>query len=339
MTDDASTVTAPAPAPPLSVAIAAFDAGPFLVAAVRSALAQDPAPVEVVVCDDGSTDGSVEALAVLGEQVRVVRHDVNRGESAAKNTAVRATTTDVVVLLDADDEFLPGRLAALGAAFAADEDVDIVTTDAFLVHDGQVLGRWYTPTHRPPGADQRRSVLSRNPVFGHPAVRRRAFDAVGGFDVDVPFAADWDCWIRMVLAGSRIAVVEDALSLYRVHESNSSGNRLAMAEGRVEILRRTATRPDLSSEERQLVYERMALQQRLANRERIKAALALRGAAVRPAAWAVVRDGGQPARSRAAAAAALLLPGPAHAWWQRREATHWTGPGGRRVRRSGSAAG
>jgi glycosyltransferase involved in cell wall biosynthesis len=66
-----------------SVAIACHNAAAYVGDAIRSALAQEPAPVEVVVCDDGSTDGSLEVLAAFGDAVRVVRHERNLGEAAA----------------------------------------------------------------------------------------------------------------------------------------------------------------------------------------------------------------------------------------------------------------
>src|SRR3954447_2305424 len=80
--------------------------------AVRSALAQHPdPPAEVVVVDDCSSDETGAAAAAAG--ARVIRHTVNRGEGGGRNTAVRQAREPWVALLDSDDEWLPGHLAAL----------------------------------------------------------------------------------------------------------------------------------------------------------------------------------------------------------------------------------
>src|SRR3954464_2889077 len=80
--------------------------------AVRSAFGQRPdPPAEVVVVDDCSSDATGAAAAAAG--ARVIRHPVNRGEGGARNTAVREAREPWVALLDSDDEWLPGHLAAL----------------------------------------------------------------------------------------------------------------------------------------------------------------------------------------------------------------------------------
>lgn len=321
------------PAPPLTVAIAAYDAEQHVAAAVRSALAQVPPPVEVVVVDDASTDGTAAVLAGFGDAVRVLRHPVNRGEAAAKNTAVRAARTEHVVLLDADDEFLPGRLHALGQRWAQDPEVDVLTTDALLVQGERVVGRWYGETNPLPRADQRVDVLSRNPVFGHPALRRTAFLAVGGFDEGLRHATDWDCWLRMVLNGSRVDVVAEPLSRYRLHDASASSSRAAMLAGNVALLSRALARDDLRPTERAAAEAARDERQRRLDRARLKAAL-VAGTGARPHARAVVADPRQPARSRVLALGCLVAPGPAalaRRWAERR---WWTGPGGVRLRRA-----
>lgn len=317
--------------PALSVVIACHDAEPFIGAALESALQQEPPPAEVVVCDDGSRDGSASVVRGFGDRVRLVSHAVNRGESAAKNSAVRAATSDVVVFLDADDRFLPGRLAAIGDLLADQPELDIVTTDAVLEHDGQVLGRWYQPGHDLPIGDQRLVMLRRNAVFGHAAVRRAAFLAVGGFDESLSHAADWDCWIRMVLRGSRIGVVDEPLAVYRLHPNNSSANRLAMTRGNVELLRRVQARGGLSEEEKRVLAETIAEHEVVALRETMKDALSRPDGAVRRTAWEVVRDRRQPVRSRLMATATVAAPHVAQTLYKRQSARSWSGPGGVRL--------
>ncbi len=316
-----------------SVAIACHNAAPYVADAVRSAMTQDPPPAEIVVCDDGSTDGSAEVLRGLGNAVRVVRHERNRGEAAAKNAAVAATTSPWVALLDADDEMLPGRMAAVRDLIASDPDLAIVTTDAVLVHDGVELGNWYSAHYPFAATDQSRVLLERNFVFGNVVVRRDAFTVAGGFDPTIAHATDWDLWIRMVHSGSRVGCVDRPLARYRIHESSLSSDRAAMSASIAALLRRTVRRLDLTVEEVDTASTTAAEQDRIATRYRLKQALARPAAPVRRLALAVARDRAQPRRSRLLAAGTLLLPGVARAAERRRTATWWEGPGGMRLPR------
>ena len=315
----------------MTVVVAAHDAAPFIRRAVRSALAQVPPPAEVVVCDDASTDGTAEALRGLDGPLRVVRHEVNRGEGAAKNTGVRAARTPLVALLDADDEWLPGRLAAVTEVFDRHPDVDLVTTDALLVQGQHVLGRWYDEGNPFAWDGQRVAVLQRNPVFGHVALRRAALLALGGFDESLRHATDWDCWIRLVHAGGRLHLVPEPLALYRLHGDNASADRVAMNRGQVALLEKALRDLPLTTAEQAVARATLAERRRRLAREELKAALRRVDGPVRRAALTVLRVPGQPARSRAAAVAALLAPAALRVVDRRRSRGSWTGPGGRRL--------
>src|SRR4051794_22007935 len=99
---------------PVAVVIPAYRCEATIERAVRSALAQRPAPAEVIVVDDASGDRSGELAAALG--ARVLTHERNQGEGAARNTGLNAAREPWVALLDADDEWLPGHLETLWRA-------------------------------------------------------------------------------------------------------------------------------------------------------------------------------------------------------------------------------
>lgn len=99
-------------APAISIVIAAFEAAATIGATIRSVIAQSPSPLEIVVCDDGSSDDLAGALSEFGEKVRLVRIE-HGGEAKAKNAAIEAASGEFVAIIDADDRFLPGRLAAI----------------------------------------------------------------------------------------------------------------------------------------------------------------------------------------------------------------------------------
>jgi glycosyltransferase involved in cell wall biosynthesis len=99
--------------PAVSVIVPAFDRAQTIGAALDSIIGQEPAPAEVLVVDDASTDDTVaEVLRRSEPQVRVVRHELRRGACAARNTGIDAAAGEVIAFCDADDRWLPGWLAS-----------------------------------------------------------------------------------------------------------------------------------------------------------------------------------------------------------------------------------
>ncbi|MEV7417784.1 bifunctional polysaccharide deacetylase/glycosyltransferase family 2 protein [Streptomyces sp. NPDC089919] len=125
---------------PVSVIVPAYNESAGIEAAVRSLLASDH-PVEVVVVDDGSTDGTadlVEALALPG--VRVIRQ-ANAGKPAALNTGIAAASHELLVMVDGDTVFEPDAVRMIVQPFA-DHRIGAVSGNAKVVNRGGLLGRW-----------------------------------------------------------------------------------------------------------------------------------------------------------------------------------------------------
>ena len=168
--------------PTFSILIPAYQAAGVVGEALASVFAQTVPPHEVIVCDDASTDDLDAAVAPFRNRIVLVSRATNGGEAAAKNDGARAASGDFVAILDADDVYLPTRLAALGELAATRPDLDILTTDAYLERAGERLRRCYEDDWPFETVDQRRGILERNFVFGLAAVRRERLLAVGGFD-------------------------------------------------------------------------------------------------------------------------------------------------------------
>jgi len=123
----------------ISVLIAAYNAGPFLHRAVRSALAQTLAPLEVLIINDASTDNTLdvaEALACEDPRVRVISLPANGGPGAARNAGLDAARGDWVAILDADDAYVPTRLAMLKSACIG-MTADVVLDNFFFYDPGR----------------------------------------------------------------------------------------------------------------------------------------------------------------------------------------------------------
>jgi glycosyltransferase involved in cell wall biosynthesis len=320
----------PGPPPSFSIVIPAYQAAATIGEAVESALSQTLPPVEVVVCDDGSTDDIEAALAPFREEIVVIRQK-NGGEGAAKAAATEVATGDFVALLDADDVYLPERLEAFAELAASRPDLDLLTTDAFLESDGCVVRRCYADGWEFETENQRLEILRRNFVFGSAAVRRARLLDVGGFDRTLRFVADWDLWIRLILTGSRTGLIDEPLYRYRVGPTALSAQRAGLVRGSVAVLERAARRPDLTPEERRMAEETIATKRVELARLELDEALVGNGPAVRERAARVLRTPRSSSRTRAKAAVAIVMPAVASRL-RRRRPQGWTGAGATFVR-------
>ena len=258
--------------PTFSVVIPVYEAADVVAEAVESALGQTTPPHEVIVCDDGSTDDIEEALRRYRDKIVFLGKD-HGGAASARNVATRAASGEFIALLDADNVYLPEYLEAVGDLAAARPDLDIVTTDAYLELGGQVYGRYYRGKARFVVDDQRRGVIHQHFVFGNAALRRDRVLELGGFDESLPIAIDTDCFLRMILAGSRAGLVDEPLCIYRIRTGSLSSSRPRSLRAAVDILARQRKHPTLSSSERQYLERELAGKRREAVLAEAEAAL------------------------------------------------------------------
>jgi glycosyltransferase involved in cell wall biosynthesis len=297
----------PAATPTFSIVVAVHDAADVVGDAVASALSQTVPPHEIVVCDDGSTDDLDTALAPYAGRITLLRQP-QRGEAAAKNTAARAASGEFVAILDADDTYEPRRLEALGALALAQPELDILTTDAYLEADGRVVRRCYDETWQFEHEDQRTAILDRNFVFGLAAVRRRVLLEAGGFDEGLRWATDWDCWLRLILAGARVGLVDEPLARYRLHPASLTAQRTALYRGRVAVLEKAQRTQQLDPGERAHLRRSLARERGRAALGEAHDALRDRASGVRGGALRATVARGVPRRARIGMLAAAVAP-------------------------------
>ena len=227
---------------PVSVVVPAHDRAHVIERALSSVAGQRGcAPAEVIVVDDGSTDRTAELAEEHG--ARVIRHDRNRGVSAARNIGVRWAAQPWIAWLDSDDEWLPDHLAALWPLRG-----DHVLVGGALLWVGPG-GRAERVSARPAG--QGGDLRSPAPLlfpenFLQPSavlLRRDAFDRAGGFDEGMRLAEDLDLWVRMLELGTGF-VTDRVISVYRVHGGQASTDqRAGLRTAHEAIVRRYAGRP------------------------------------------------------------------------------------------------
>jgi len=322
----------PGPAPTFSVLVAAYQVADVIGEALDSIRRQTLPALEVIVCDDGSTDGLEDALAPYRGEIELLRKE-NGGEASAKNAAAARARGDFVAILDADDVYEPERLEALAELARLRPDLDILTTDALLVANGIVRRHNYDATWRFEVDDQRRAILQRNFVFGHAAVRRARFLEHGGFDESIRWTTDWDLWLRMILAGSAAGCVDEPLALYRLRETSLTAQRRDLQLGKLATLEKARTNPDLREHERPVLEAALRSYRRDLSLLELRAAVAAGAGGVRLRALALLRSRGLARRDRVETAAIAVAPRVVKRLMRRRDARSWIGAGGTRVER------
>ena len=231
----------------VSLIIATFNHARFLGAALDSALAQTLKGVEVIVVDDGSTDGTPAVLARYADRVRVIRQ-TNRGLAVARNTGLAAARGTYVSFLDADDVVLPTKLAEQVAQLEAAPTVgwtycDVLIETVATGHEMRASERFGY------GARMLDGWLFPELIHGNfipaiaPLVRRTVLDAAGGFDDRLTALEDWDLWLRLsLIAEARYSPA--VLVRYRVHPGGMSEDRSRMDRNRFRVLDKLCrTRP------------------------------------------------------------------------------------------------
>lgn len=211
--------------------IPSYNHADYLKECVDSVLMQTPAPLQVIVVDDGSSDGSVALLQSYGNRITLLQQR-RRRQACARNAGLAVAQGELVAFLDSDDRYRSGRLAAAVAAFQADAEATLVWSDFCTINaEGQPVGgyRWQAQA----GADFRRTLIAGNPICNATVtVKRDALLAIGGFDERIPRACDGAAWFQLAARGHRFVHLPHGLVDYRLHGGNDSRAFAAMARDR-----------------------------------------------------------------------------------------------------------
>jgi CMP-N-acetylneuraminic acid synthetase len=222
----------------VTVYMSCRDYGEYVGRAIESVLAQSSSGWELIVVDDGSVDGSWEAISryAKDERIRIVRHDQPAGLRATANECVAVAQGDWVMRLDADDRLHPLCLEILCSAVAQDPGVDLVFSDYYYIdHEDQVLAVECLPSS-PTGYD----VQTFPPHGACSLVRREALLGFGGYDEDISRQDGHELWLKLLGEGRRYRHVPLPLFFYRRHGDSLSASLTAVLEDRRQIKRKLA---------------------------------------------------------------------------------------------------
>jgi glycosyltransferase involved in cell wall biosynthesis len=198
----------------ISVIITTYNYERYLVEAIRSVLTQSHLPQEVIVVDDGSTDGTAITAQRFGERVRY-DYQPNGGIGAARNRGLALARGQFLAFLDADDLWLPDKLERQFAAFVVEPDLDMVSgyVQQFVSPelDAEQKARLICPTEPSPGY-----------LPGALLIRRQVFDCVGPFRTDLRVGEFIDWHARATELGLTSRMLADVVLKRRLHTTNQS---------------------------------------------------------------------------------------------------------------------
>lgn len=228
-------------APAIAVVMPVFNRSDVVGAAIESVLDQDFTDFELIVVDDGSTDGTVEAVEAFADpRVRLIRLPSNAGGNVARNRGVEAAKAPLIAFLDSDDAYLPAKLGTTVRAFAERPELDVLIDSFFKHYPGR--GR--------PDIEVRNPVMDDNEAIVEALFTRRIWKATPGvtarrdvilragkFDEALRRRQDFDFILRLAKAG-RMATTDELLWVKNYATDTISGDLRNFVGSTIEFLRR-----------------------------------------------------------------------------------------------------
>jgi glycosyltransferase involved in cell wall biosynthesis len=230
--------------PLVSLIIPAYNSRAYVCDAVDSCLAQTYPNCEIVVVDDGSTDGTPDLLRTrYGDRIRLVEQ-ANRGAAGARNTGVREARGEFVQFCDSDDRLLPGKVQAGWQLFQQMPDIALVYTFARIVLPDDVTEVPLPDVELPSGDLFCLLLCGYGNFVGTSTVmvRRQAVLEAGGFDESLAVAEDWDLWLRLASRWP-FGAINETLMTYRKRPGSLQSDDVALAEGRLRVVQRARDYP------------------------------------------------------------------------------------------------
>jgi glycosyltransferase involved in cell wall biosynthesis len=232
--------------PPLiTVIIPTYNRAAWVAEAVASVLTQTYRDYELIVVDDGSTDGTLEAMASLEGHLQVFRRRQQRGVSAARNLGAASARGKWLAFLDSDDLWLPHKLARQIDYVRTRPDLLICQTEEIWIRNGV---RVNSPnTHRKVAGDIFLQSLERCSVSPSAVMlHRRLFKVMGGFDETLPAAEDYDLWLRVAWRYP-VGLVPEPLVIKRGGHPDQLSRQWGLDRFRIQALIKLLKEPNLPS--------------------------------------------------------------------------------------------
>jgi len=234
----------------VTVIIPSYNDAHFLGQAVQSVLNQTWTNFEIIVVDDGSQDNTAEiAKSFRDSRIRYVRHEQNKGLSAARNTGLRQARGKYITFLDADDYFLPHKLMAQATFLEKYPQYGLVGGGSMRVNENGIVVN--------AGIGRARAVFPqelfvRSRFNAHATlIRKDWIDRIGYFDEQLRAAEDWDFYCRLAWAGCLMYSTGDVVCAYRYRRDSMSMDVEAQTKNLLKVVEKTFRGKSLSNLESQ----------------------------------------------------------------------------------------
>ncbi len=183
--------------PLVSVVIPAYNRASTVEASIESVWTQSYADWEIIVCDDCSTDKTVQVVEDLMKKenrLRLIRAQVNGGAQAARNAGIHAAKGEWIAFLDSDDQWLPDSLE-VRMNIARTNNVPVVHSNAYILHPGKEKELYRVPALA--GSVYKQVLSGEGPMFPCLLVKKEALERIGYLDEKIPSYQEWDTAIRL----------------------------------------------------------------------------------------------------------------------------------------------
>jgi len=208
----------------ITVIIPAYNAAAFIKRSIDSVLTQRHSAQEIIVVDDGSTDGTGEIVKKYGQRVRYMYQE-NRGVSAARNRGIREASGEWIAFLDADDEWLPEKIHAQIELFRQFSHLKWGYANYLTNYSGK---QWHKRSALPaPKQHYMEDYLDAyckgfHAWTGTVMIHRSVFDTVGLFEPGMKRAQDNDLWFRIAYQFPQVGYIPQSLAVYHLDTPDSS---------------------------------------------------------------------------------------------------------------------
>ena len=242
--------------PKVSVIIPTYNRLPMLKEAVESVLSQDFEDFELIVVDDGSTDGTADEITRYGGRVKLLQHKENRGVSAARNSGILHAKGKYIGFLDSDDLWVKGKLKIQVAFLDENPQYPLCYTDEIWIRRGKRVNPmlkhakfsgWILEKCLP------LCIISPSSAL----MRKTLFSKVGLFDEALPVCEDYDLWLRVSVRFPIFFIDRKLIVKRGGHPDQLSNRSWGNDRFRVIALEKLLSEPSLGPEEREWVMKEM----------------------------------------------------------------------------------
>ncbi len=218
--------------PSIGIVTPSYNQARFLKATIDSVLGQAYPRLSYHVQDGGSVDGSASILESYGNRISWLSHP-DKGQAEAINLGFAGFDCDIMAYLNSDDALLPGALSYVAGYFDRHPDVDIVYGHrVFIDSDGWEIGRAVLPGHDGK-ALLYAGYIPQETMFW----RRRVWEKIGSFDVNLQYALDWEFLLRAQAAGFKFARAPRFIACFRVHDQQKTTSNYDVGRREMRALR------------------------------------------------------------------------------------------------------